>query len=223
MKSPQTTVTLSILHRHWTDISTGHGGQGPEWQIVVQLWPHGNSLSHGAPHEGTGSRQDDLSSSNTRCFPQWHVLTYSGVKWQDEQSPKWQTLSHLWWPQSSNFPHGSLHSHCTERNSQSNSRSSRPQRQGTVTLMSQGAQGVVEGWHGSRHWWAPHGKGLLQVLEHFSSTPHLTKASVAPQEQTSFSEATQGGHGPGWHRRGHLCPQSRGRPHGWSQECAVAP
>lgn len=97
-------IIWSILpHRHFTAVCLLHGGQGPAWHLLTQLWgllgwPHVNRFLHADVHNGIGSLQLVRWSFSICVFPHGHVFTMSGRSSQSPQSPSWQSFLHLWLP-----------------------------------------------------------------------------------------------------------------------------
>ena len=102
--------TSAVLapQRHFLETTMRHGGHGGGWQLAVQWWPHGSSLSQYWWQEGVGSVQgimkakDQCSHPHSLFFPQKHWR--GGWLGHEGQGPSWHANVHVWWPQSSGFP-----------------------------------------------------------------------------------------------------------------------
>lgn len=235
----QGTILDDDPHRHFWLTETKQGGHFPWWHVSIhKCFPQGRSFSHNSEQVGTLSMQLFLWFCSW-VLPQGQDLTFLGDSSHSPHSPGWHILLHLWFWQESIFMHGFLHANTPFFHSispwisispQSIISSFSPQKHEAFIRTLHESHGPS--WQTLSQLWRPHFRGFSQHSPHDSIdlwSEHLLVIVVLPHGQRwGGAIAEQGGQGPGWHWRVHVCGQlgvffsfSSGFPHGPPHECGV--
>lgn len=202
--------------RHFFSTIAKQGAQSPLWQRSTQIWiPHSRVFWHVFPHgpivSEHGASNFSLPHGHDRGIPNGHF----------PHDPAWHFTLHLCNPQSNVLLQILSQDH--SESSQFLSIFRLPQEQLTLFFFVHGGH-WSPGWQMTSQLWIPQESFRLHFLSHFQNCwmHRIVRGSDFPHSQDLCTICGHGGHGPGWHKRTHLCLQVNCLPQISPHECGTS-